>query len=207
MCAKNPPTLGDAASFSSANSSPKSPLPSPRAFSTANLISPSRCGAKWKTKMELCERNTSGAAAINGNISPWTRTAKRNLAHSVLTNNSLPNIIGATPRGANAPASTASNIHDGKSGQLIPSNCKPTSPHSTAKNSSSRSRQSLSLPSSQTARMLKCSVVRSSHKLDYDYEHEQEDEHEFVIRASSFLRHSSFVLRHFHSSASRRRPE
>src|SRR6266446_200618 len=163
--------------------------------------------------MELCERNTSGAAVINGNISPWTRTAKRNLAHSVLTNNSLPNIIGATPRVANAPASTASNIHGGKSGWLIPSNCKPTSPHSTAKNSSSRSRQSLSLPSSQTARMLKCSVVRSSHKLDYDYdydyehEHEQEDEHEFVIRASSFLRHSSFVLRHFHSSASRRRPE
>src|SRR5438128_379922 len=56
--------------------------------------------------------------------------------------------------------------------------------------------------------MLKCSVVRSSHKLDYDHEHEheQEDEHEFVIRASSFLRHSSFLLRHFHSSASRRAP-
>src|SRR5437762_9165998 len=34
---------------------PKSPSPSPRASSTASLISPSRCAAKWKTETELCE--------------------------------------------------------------------------------------------------------------------------------------------------------
>jgi len=31
-------------------------------------------------------------------------------------------------------------------------------------------------------------------QLDYDYDYEHE--HEFLIRALSFLRHSSFVLRH-----------
>ena len=51
-------------------------------------------------------------------------------------------------------------------------------------------------PSSQLTTIHQ-SLLTFYSQTDYDYEHERE--HEFFIQASPFLRHSSFVLRHFHS--------